>query len=216
MNLKVLLVDDHTLVRKGFRALLLSHYPGWEIAEAENGVQAILACGSVRYDIVLMDYDMPKLDGLTAARQIIRSCPGVRVLMVTMHGEEALAAELKEAGAMGIIHKNAGDKEFLSVIERIRSGFRYFPITGTADGAALKEKKTTVRRKAGVTGLATLTSREAEIFRMLAGGKSPAAIADSLSISSKTLDTHKMSIFRKCGVHSLPELVRFAFQNNAV
>jgi DNA-binding NarL/FixJ family response regulator len=216
MNLKVLLVDDHTLVRKGLRALLLSHYPGWEISEAENGVLAILACDAGRYDIVLMDHDMPKLDGLTAAKQIIRSNPGDRILMVSMHGEASLAEDLKEIGVLGIIHKNAGDKEFLVAIERIRGGLRYFPATENEDNSGSREKNTGSRRTAGRNGLASLTSREAEIFRLLAAGKPPAAIASALSISSKTLDTHKMSIFRKCGVHSLQELVRFAFQHNAV
>jgi DNA-binding NarL/FixJ family response regulator len=216
MNLKVLLVDDHTLVRKGFRALLLSHYPGWEISEAENGVLAILACDAVRYDIVLMDHDMPKLDGLTAAKQIIRSNPGVRILMVSMHGEASLAGDLKDIGVMGIVHKNAGDKEFLVAIERIRSGLKYYPVTGIEDSDKSRQKSAGSGRNPGRNGLASLTAREAEIFRLLAAGKPPAAIAGALSISSKTLDTHKMSIFRKCGVHSLQELVRFAFQHNAI
>lgn len=214
MNYKILLVDDHTLVRKGFKALLLSHYPDWEIREAENGVQAILACAAVKQDIVLMDYDMPKLDGLTAARQILKHSPGVRILMVSMHDGYDLAKRLHECGVMGIIHKNAGDGEFLHAINRVRQGIQHFPMD--TRNIALNSPAEPLLQKRKKTGLNSLTSREAEVFRLLAAGKQPAVIAEALSISVKTLDTHKMSIFRKCGVHSIPELVRFAFLNNAV
>jgi DNA-binding NarL/FixJ family response regulator len=214
MNYKILLVDDHTLVRKGIKALLLSHYPDWEIQEADDGVQAILACASVKQDIVLMDYDMPKLDGLTAARQILKHSPGVRILMVSMHDGHELEERLQECGVMGIIHKNAGDGEFLHAINRVRQGIKHFPVNSRSE--ALSVSAVFVRDKRKKTGLLSLTSREAEVFRLLVTGRQPAAIAAALSISVKTLDTHKMSIFRKCGVHSIPELVRFAFMNNAV
>jgi two-component system response regulator NreC len=214
MNYNVLLVDDHTLVRKGFKALLLSHYPSWEIREAENGVQAILACASARQDIVLMDYDMPKLDGLNAARQILKHSPGVRILMVSMHDGQDLTERLQESGVMGIIHKNAGVEDFLHAVNRIRQGIKYFPAGTRSDSPALPALA--VRQKRKRTGLLSLTAREAEIFRLLVAGKQPAIIAAMLSISIKTLDTHKMSIFRKCDVHSIPELLRFAFRNNAI
>jgi DNA-binding NarL/FixJ family response regulator len=206
MNYNVLLVDDHTLVRKGFKALLLSHYPSWEIREAENGVQAILACASARQDIVLMDYDMPKLDGLNAARQILKHSPGVRILMVSMHDGQDLTERLQESGVMGIIHKNAGVEDFLHAVNRIRQGIKYFPAGTRSDSPALP----------ALAVLLSLTAREAEIFRLLVAGKQPTIIAAMLSISIKTLDTHKMSIFRKCDVHSIPELLRFAFRNNAI
>ena len=140
MNYKVLLVDDHTLVRKGFKALLLTHYPDWEIREAENGVQAILTCSSVKQDIILMDFDMPKLDGLTAARQILQESPGVKILMVSMHNGLELAESLRECGVMGIVHKNAGDEEFLYAISRIRQGIKHFPaaVSGDENGTSVE------------------------------------------------------------------------------
>ena len=214
MNYNVLLVDDHTLVRKGFKALLLTHFPNWQIREAENGVQAILTCSAVRQDIVLMDYDMPKLDGLSAARQILKESPGVRILMVSMHGDHELLEELRETGVMGIIYKNAGDEELLHAINRIRQGIKHFPSSPGSNTPVFSSFA--VRHNKKRTGLLSLTAREAEIFRLLVAGQKPAVIAATLSISVKTLDTHKMSIFRKCNVHSLPELLRFAFKNNAI
>lgn len=211
MMLKVLLVDDHALVRKGFRALLLNYFPDWEIREAGNGVQAILTCSSVAQDIVLMDLDMPKLDGLTAAREILRSSPGTRILMVTMHEEEELFLKMRDAGIMGVICKAAGDEELLNALDKIRRGIRHFPEIGSCIFDPLPGGT----RDKPQTGLASLTAREAEIFRMLASGRSSSAIAEALSISVKTLDTHKMSIFRKCGVHSQSDLVRYAFLHNA-
>jgi DNA-binding NarL/FixJ family response regulator len=212
MTLNVLLVDDHALVRKGFRALLLNHFPHWEIREAGNGVQAILTCSATPQDIVLMDYDMPKLDGLAAAKQILRASPGTRILMVSMHNEDELILKMRESGVMGIVNKAAGDDELLLAIDKVRNGIKHFPLTGSSSfEQAIKNHS-----EKDLNGLATLTPREAEIFRMLTSGRPPALIADALSISIKTLDTHKMSIFRKCKVHSMPELVRFAFLHNAL
>lgn len=204
MSYNVLIVDDHTLVRKGFRSLLLNHFPGWEIREAENGIQAILASSSCKHDLVLMDYDMPKLDGITASKQILKANPGTRILIVSMHPEHELSASLKEAGITGFIRKDAAEDDFLQAIEKVRRGIRHFPALDTPQKTACE------------TTLTALTDREKTIFRRLVDGVSATAIAAELNISLKTVDTHKMSIFRKCGVHSVPDLIRYAYQHNAV
>jgi len=214
MSYSILIVDDHTLFRRGIRALIHAHYPDWEIGEAENGVKAILACAAFRQDIVLMDYDMPKLDGITAARQILKDHPATRILMISMHDGFELAERLLNCGVMGYIPKTAAEDEFLHALSRIRQGLKYFP-TLNMNILPSPEKISWVETQRR-TGLHALTSREAEIFRKLVSGIQPSLIAEQLGISIKTLDTHKMSIFRKCGVHSLPELIRFAYLHNAV
>lgn len=214
MNFKVLIVDDHTLVRKGFIALLLSHYPQWEIREAENGVQAILLCSTEKQDLVLMDYDMPKLNGIAAARHILKQSPQTRILLVTMHTLSDIARQLQGSGILGMISKDDRDEVFLEAIEKVRRGIRHFPDDGSDQNPKGGELHG-LHATRGQEGLDSLTQREMEIFRMLASGRSSSSIADTLSISIKTLDTHKMSIFRKCGVHSIPDLVRFAYHHNA-
>ncbi len=216
MHLKILLVDDHTLFRKGLRALLLHYHPAWEIREAENGVKAILEVSTSRPDIVLMDYDMPKLDGLKAARQIIKDNPGIRVIIISMHNEAEIVRRMSDIGVMGMVEKNAGDEELLLAIHQVKKGFRHFslPIEELMKGPhAQKQGKP---GEETVSGLLSLTGREIEVFRALVEGKQPALIAEAMSISPRTLDSHKTSIFRKCGVHSVPELIRFAYRNRAL
>jgi DNA-binding NarL/FixJ family response regulator len=215
MNLKILLVDDHTLFRKGLKALLLHYHPGWEIREAENGVKAILEVSASRPDIVLMDYDMPKLDGLKAAGQIIRDNPGIRVIILSMHTEAEIIRRMSDFGVMGMVEKNAGDDELLQAIEQVKNGLRHFslPIEEPLRSTASKKRKPGSQ---SVSGLLALSVREIEVFRGLVQGQHPAVIAETLSISPRTLDSHKTSIFRKCSVHSVPELIRFAYQNRAI
>lgn len=214
--MKVLLVDDHTLVRKGIRALLLAHFPSWEIREAGNGIQAILACSGEPYDLIFLDNDMPKLDGLSAARQILKSAPSTRILMVSMHPEEELAHRLKEAGVMGFVHKNAEDNEFLQAVAQVRKGIPYFSNATPRKSEGPSGQESSQDEDQAPEGMEALTTREAEIFRMLTSGRSPSDIARDLSISLKTLDTHRTNIFRKCGVHSLPDLVRYAYRHRLI
>src|SRR5512138_997036 len=216
MHLKILLVDDHTLFRKGLRALLLHYHPGWEILEAENGVKAIIEVSAARPDIVLMDYDMPKLDGLRAANQIIRDNPGIRVIILSMHTEAEIIRRMSEIGVMGMVEKNAGDEELLQAIRQVTKGIRHFslPIEELLESTFPSRK-----RKPGqesVSGLLSLTGREIEVFRGLIEGLQPAVIAEYLSISPRTLESHKNNIYKKCGVHSVPELIRFAYRNRAL
>ncbi len=216
MDLKILLVDDHTLFRKGLKALLQHYHPGWELREADNGVKAILEVSSNRPDIVLMDYDMPKLDGLKAASQILRDFPGIRVIIVSMHTEPEIIYRMAECGVAGMVEKNASDEELLQAISQVRKGLRYYSITiQEILGGTLPQRKSKAPHSSA-SGLLSLTEREIEVFRKLIEGIQPSLIAESLAISPRTLDTHKTSIFRKCGVHSIPELIRFAYHHRAL
>ncbi|HPS73648.1 MAG TPA: response regulator transcription factor [Bacteroidales bacterium] len=216
MEYKIMIVDDHALVRKGIRALIEAHFPQWDIIESENGIQAIIAASTMGQGIILMDFDMPKLDGLTAAKQILKDNPGSRILMISMHQEQEISTRLETSGVMGLISKNATDNEFVEAIEKVRNGIPFFPDRILAKSQLPDGTWVFGEDCPQEEGLEALTLREKEIFRLLTEGMSPAVIAAKLFISIKTIDTHKMNIFKKCGVHSIPELLRYAYRHNAI
>jgi two-component system, NarL family, response regulator NreC len=212
MNYKILIADDHALVRKGMKAMLLGHNPDWEIFEAENGIKAVMTVNEIGPDMVLMDFDMPKLDGLKAARQIREDCPGIKIIMVTQHSDAGLVFEFQRAGMHAFINKNASDSDFLSIILQVKSGHRYTHIPDYQ--IFLSEHTCGFSTLAGDSRSmeSILSDREREIFRLMISGVRPAQISERLSISPRTLDTHKLSIFRKCKVHSTQELLSLAYK----
>jgi DNA-binding NarL/FixJ family response regulator len=212
MNYKILIADDHALVRKGMKAMLLAHDPDWKIFEAENGIKAVLAVNEIGPDMVLMDFDMPKLDGLKAARQIRDACPDIKIIMVTQHSDAGLVFDFQQAGTHAFINKNASDSDFLYIILQVKSGHRYTHIPDyqiflsehTCGFSTIPGDSRSLASK--------LSDREKEIFRLIVSGLRPAQISERLCISPRTLDTHKLSIFRKCKVHSTQELLSLAYK----
>lgn len=212
MNYKILIADDHNLVRKGIKSMLLDHDPGWEIFEAENGVKAVLMASEINPDMVLMDFNMPKLDGLKAARQIRAEYPGIKIIMVTQHSDAGLVFDFQRAGTNAFINKNASDNDFLDTILKVKNGYRnsdipdchLFLSENTTDFHSSTREQRSLEEN--------LSGREKEIFRLMISGVRPAQISERLCISPRTLDTHKLSIFRKCNVHSTQELLSLAYK----
>lgn len=215
-SVKILLVDDHALIRKGVMALLKKHNDSWELFEAENGIQGVLKARQIRPDIILMDYIMPKLDGLKAAIMIKKELPDVQIIIVTMDMRPELIMETIEAGINGIVPKQAPELELLSAIADVNNGLTH--INGSYSGMAYENVRKTTKRKEKKkhTIHKILTDREIEIISHLAMGLHISEIADKLVISARTVGAHKTNIFRKCKVHSTPELIRFALRNKII
>lgn len=209
-KIKLLLADDHHLVRKGFRALLEELDFVQIVGEAANGreVAALLRSG-VRPDVVLLDYEMPHLNGLEVADLIARDYFGVRVIMLTMLNSRELVQEAVAKGVNGFLFKNASLDELSEAIRRVAAGERYF-----ASEVALTLLQTP--RPESHSLLALLTERETEILKLVAQGLSSTEIGRQLFISPRTVDTHRNNIIQKLDVPGIAGLVQFALKNRLI
>jgi DNA-binding NarL/FixJ family response regulator len=209
--LRIVLADDHDVVRRGLRELL-NEQPGWEVVgEAMTGRQAVELARALVPHIAVIDLTMPELNGLEATRQIRKALPNTEVLIFTMHESEQLIREVLAAGARGYLLKSDAARHVVSAIESLARHKPYF--TGKVSETILE---TFLRRDASdtATGNDILTGREREIIQLLAEGRSNKQIANSLKISVKTVETHRASIMRKLDAHSVVDIVRYAVRNS--
>jgi DNA-binding NarL/FixJ family response regulator len=214
-NLKILVVDDHDIIRRGLKDLL-SAKPGWEVcAEAKTGKEAVTLAEQLKPNIVVMDISMPDLNGLEAARRIHRSLPKAGILILTMHFSDQLVREVVEVGARGYILKSDADRDLVAAVDCIANHRTFF--TSRASEMLLGDFS---RQPAGAPPQLSrrdrLTGREREIVQLLAEGKSSKEVAVSLGISVKTAETHRANIMRKLEIHSVSELVRYAIKNQII
>ncbi|MGA9564587.1 MAG: response regulator transcription factor [Candidatus Korobacteraceae bacterium] len=212
-NLRILIADDHDLVRKGLRMLIEEH-PGWTVCgEARSGREAVEQATQHSPDIVVIDVSMPDLNGLEATRLIRKACPRSEVLVITHHDSDEIAAEVLNAGARGYVLKSDSDKDLVNAVEALSRHKPFFT-------SRITEMLLT-NRENGVTDQVEsmrnrLTVREVEILQLLAEGKTAKEVATSLGIATKTSDTHRTNIMRKLNLHSIAELVRYAIRNKIV
>jgi DNA-binding NarL/FixJ family response regulator len=213
-NVRIMIADDHDLMRRGLKTLIEAQ-PGWEIcAEATKGREAIAKAEHLRPDVVIIDICMPKLNGIEATRQIRKVSPRTEVLVLSVHHSEHLIREALDAGARGFVVKSDADSELVSAVEALASHKPFFTsyatemlLAGCArDGGS---------RPPGQTGK-RLTSREREIVQLLAEGRTSKEIATKLNISAKTAETHRANIMRKLEFHSVGEIVRYAVRNQII
>jgi DNA-binding NarL/FixJ family response regulator len=212
MPLRILVADDHHIVRTGLRTLLETKR-GWQVcAEASNGREAVEKAGKLKPDVAVLDIGMPLLNGIEATRQILKVSPQTEVLILTMHDSELMIQGVLEAGARGYILKDDADRNLLAAVEALRLHKPYFStrVSAAAPKTALTsgEGSTRTRRR--------LTPREREILQLLAEGKGNKEIAEFLSISVKTAETHRANIMLKLNFHSITELVRYAVRNQII
>jgi len=215
MPCRILVADDHAVVRAGLRTLLESR-PGWQVcAEAANGREAVELAGKLKPDVAVLDIGMPLLNGIEATRQIRQVSPETEVLILTMHDSEQMVQKVYEAGARGYILKDVADSTLISAVEMLR---RHKPFASPRVAASFWRagagSEETIERRKRARGL--LTQREREIVQLLAEGKSNKEVAGVLGISVRTAETHRANIMLKLDLHSVVELVHFAVRNNII
>jgi DNA-binding NarL/FixJ family response regulator len=208
-TIRVLLVDDHAVLRAGLRALLEAE-PGMEVVgEAGTGEEGVMKAGQARPDVVVMDLSMPGMGGLEATRQIAALEQGMRVLVLTMHGEEEHLLPVLEAGGSGYVHKRSADEELIEAIRTVARGDVFlYPSAAKLLLRGFKQKA-----EGGEDDpLHRLTDREREVLSFTVEGFSSSEIGKKLFISPKTVDTYRSRIMEKLGLHHRSELVRFALR----
>ena len=209
--IRVLIADDHAVVREGLCALVAAQPGLVVVAEVAGGLDAWRQARELRPDVVLLDLSMPDGGGLEAMERIARDCPKVKVLALTMHEERGYLSRMLRAGAAGYALKRSASAELVTAIRTVHSGERY--VDPSLAGALLADyvgRPARTRKPAGDGAAADLTPREAEVLRLLAFGHSNKEIATALSISVKTVETHRASGMSRLGLPSRAALVRFA------
>ena len=208
-SLRILLADDHEMVRKGLRATIEGH-PSWEVCgEARDGREAVAKTCELRPHIVVMDFAMPDLNGMEATRQILAAVPSTEVLILSMHDSEKLVHELLAVGARGYLLKTDAGEFLIAAIEALALHKPYFTPKVSAvvlQGYLNPEAQETIE----------LTPREREIIQLIAEGKATKEVADVLGISFKTAETHRTNLMRKLNLHSTADLVRYAIRNQII
>ncbi len=209
-KIRVLLADDHTILRAGLK-IMLNIQPDMEvIGEASDGKQAITEAQRLTPDVILMDITMPECNGIEATRQVKRLLPDTRVLVLTMHENEEYLFQVLRAGASGYILKEAADTELISAIRAVHAGRFY--LSPSAQSLMIGDYLLRVRTGEERDSYSALTEREREILKLVAEGYTNNQIAEQLFISPKTVDTHRTHIMDKLNLHSRAELVKYAMR----
>jgi DNA-binding NarL/FixJ family response regulator len=214
---RIVLADDHEVVRAGLRALL-EEQQGWEVvAEAVDGREAVEKATKLKPDVVVIDIAMPSLNGLEAVRQIVKAVPHCRVLVLTMYDSDPLIQQVLQAGARGYLLKSDAGRDLVSAIDALRRNKTFFtPKVSQMVLEGYLDKSPREKEPEGEAESLRLTSRQREIVQLLAEGKSSKEVAAVLGLSVKTAETHRANIMRKLDCHSVTELVRYAIRNHII
>jgi DNA-binding NarL/FixJ family response regulator len=212
---RILVADDHEVVRRGLCALLRNQ-PEWEVCgEASDGREAVEKVLTLKPEVAILDIGMPNLNGLEATRQILKANPHVKVLILTLHDSDQVVQEALNAGARGYLLKSDAARDLVAAVEAVRRDRTYFTPKVSAlvlDGYLRPENETVPEPPAR----SPLTPREREVVQLLAEGKSSKEVAVVLGMSVKTAETHRSNIMRKLKLHSVSDLVLYAVRNNIV
>jgi DNA-binding NarL/FixJ family response regulator len=208
-TIRILLADDHAVVRRGFRMILASQPDMEVVAEAMNGREAVELAQSVQPDVVVMDVSMPELNGIEGTRRIMESCPRTRVLALSMHRDSVYVREILRAGARGYLVKDADDDALIGAVRAVARGEGY--LSPSVADAVLDDY-----RKHVSNPIDLLTSREREVLQLIAEGKTNKEIANILTLSVYTVESHRGRIMEKLNLHSGSDVVRFALRNGLI
>ena len=211
MSLRVLIVDDHPLMRSGIRTLLERTMPKVDIAEAVDGLEAIEWATSQSPDIVLMDISMPGLNGVEAARRVMSIAPASKVIMLSMHQDEQRVVESIRAGAAGYLMKDVAVAEVAVAIDSVMRGETF--VSASARETVARMLAST---ESETSPLSLLTARQREILQLIAEGQSTKEIGYRLSLSTKTVETHRRLLMDRLGIHDVAGLARFAIRAGLV
>jgi two-component system response regulator NreC len=207
--IRILLADDHALVRQGF-SMILGAEPDMEVVgQAGNGREAVEMAEKIQPDLIVMDVAMPELNGIEATRRLASSLPRTRVLALSMHKDSVYVREILRAGARGYLLKDSGDADLIAAVRAVARGEGYI-------SPAVSEAVLSDYRRHVTDPLDLLTSREREVLQMIAEGKTNKEIATVLNLSVYTVEAHRGRIMEKLNLHSAGELVRFALRSGLI
>ena len=213
-KLRILVADDHEVVRRGLCAMLAAH-DGWEVcAEAVDGREAVEKTAELKPDIVVIDVGMPNLNGLTATLEIVKANPEQKVIILTVTDAEQVVEEALRAGARGFVLKSDAAKDLVTAVEALQQNKNFFtPRVNAMLVSAFANGRRVEKRDAPIPHL---TQREREVVQLAAEGKSSKEIAVALGLSTKTAETHRSNVMRKLGLHSISELTLYAIRNQII
>ena len=207
--MRIVLVDDHTLVRAGIRALIEAMEGLQIVAEGANGFEAVALCRQHAPDLVVMDISMREMNGIEATEAVLAACPGTKVLVLSMHAAEEFVRRAMRAGASGYVVKDSVPLELRLAIEAVSRDQIYV-------SPRVSRHLVSALRSAGESPLDVLTLRQREVLQMIAEGKSTKEIAAALDLSAKTIETHRAAIMARLGIRDIAGLVKYAARNHLV
>jgi DNA-binding NarL/FixJ family response regulator len=211
MKIRVFLADDHAVVRDGLRLILEAQEDITVVGEAADGHQAVDQVLKLKPDIVLMDIAMPKLNGIEATQQILKSCPSVKVVILSMHSSSEHISRALRAGALGYLLKESAGKEVVKAVKTVYLGQRY--LCQKISESVIDDYIDLQEAAPGRSPLTRLSPREREILQLVAEGKTTKEIAGMLYLSTKTIETYRSRLMVKLGINDVPGLVKFAIQH---
>jgi two-component system, NarL family, response regulator NreC len=213
-KIRILLADDHSLVRKGLRLLVESQEGLEVVAEASDGREAVKMAAEFLPDIAILDIAMPNLNGIDATGQIVKSGADVRVIILSMHSDESYVVRALDAGARGYLLKDSAEDDLVQAVRTVAQGRPYF---SPAISATLLEDYVRTLRQRGLTdSYDLLTDREKEVLQLLAEGKSNKEVAALLSLSPYTIETHRTNMMQKLNLHNTAEIVLYAVRKKII
>jgi DNA-binding NarL/FixJ family response regulator len=212
--LRILLGDDHTLVRQGVRKIIEEHKHWTVIGEAQDGRELVRQALEKEADLIIVDVAMPLLNGIEATRQIIRKLPAARILMLSMHADEAYIIQALQAGARGYLLKDSADVELVRAVTAVSEGKSFFSPNVAA--IMLDDYVRHLADKGITDRYDTLSEREREVFQLVAEGHSNKEVANLLCVSPATVETHRAHILQKLDLHSTAELVLYAVRRGVI
>ena len=212
MKARILLADDHSLLRKGLASILKHHNSEWELFEATDGEDAIKKAGLLRPDLILMDHIMPVLDGVQATIEIRRKFPEIKIIMVSMDVTEEVIIQAMVAGVKGFIPKDSPEPELLAAIHEVLRG--KYHLTGRI--LEIAQRQSEIRKHPPNTPDRIFSRRETDVLRLVVEGLTSIEIAEKLNISKRTVDHHRSNLLAKSGTNTQAALIRFALKTNSL
>jgi two-component system response regulator NreC len=211
---RVLLADDHRLMRSGLRLVIERHADFTVVGEADDGRQAVAMAESLKPDVVVMDIGMPNLNGIEAARQISEKQPAITIVMLSMHSDEGYVLRALKAGARAYLLKDSAEEDLTQAIQAVRDGKSFF--SPAVSRVLLQDYMRKLERVGAEDSYDLLSAREREILQLVAEGKSSKEIAALLNLSTYTVETHRSNIMQKLNLKGIPELILYAVRKGLI